>query len=102
MTVFPPGIGSSNQVLANVWNYDTAWGNVEWWENGQKVSNMMRTSDYFDPNYDAEYRTCTGVAQTSPFYVWHMFSVTPSPGMRMGTVKAFDRFGNKYEKSVNW
>lgn len=89
------------KVYANVWLYDTKWGDVEWWENNTFKAKMLRTS-YPDQNYAKEYKAYHNQAEAAPIQVWHMFAVTPSAGVNSGTIKVTDRFGNDYERTVSW
>lgn len=100
MSTFSPKETGNSFVFANIWYWDSKWGNVEWWENGVKKGDMQH-HPRVDPNYDKEYRNANN---GKPFKEksWHMFRIKPSEGVTSGVVKVTDRFGNTYQQNVSW
>ncbi len=87
-------------VVANVWNYDTAW-KVELLENGKKTADMVQFTGY-DPISKAH---CSD--REVVLYEWisaipndHMFRATPTIEGSKRQVRVTDRFGNVYISDV--
>lgn len=89
-----------NQVVANVWDYDTQW-KVEYYEDGKKVCNMERFKAQ-DPQALDLYKDPSKLKRQ---WVWavptpNMFKANISKGARKVEVKVTDRFGRVYFKSA--
>ena len=94
---------NDNQILINVWNYDTNW-KVEAFENGTPLA-VTRTYGY-DPlhiiAYDAK-RIQTGGKDKNSFKstpTSHLFKATASSATSTVTIRVTDRFGNVYTEEM--
>lgn len=98
------GIGESeehpNDIVANVWNYDSAW-KVELLENGEKTADMEMYRGY-DPISKAHCsnREIVIYDWISPRPNGHMFHATPTIEGSKRQVRVTDRFGNVYISDV--
>lgn len=94
---------NDNQILINVWNYDTNW-KVEAFENGTPLA-VTRTYGY-DPlhiiAYDAK-RIQAGGKDKNSFKstpTAHLFKATASSATSTVTIRVTDRFGNVYTEEM--
>ena len=102
MRVYAPGAAGEHpeDVIANVWNYDTKW-KVELLENGKKTADMKQYTGY-DPISKAH---CSDRSVVVYEWIWpitndHMFHATPKiPGSKR-QVRVTDRFGKVYISDV--
>lgn len=98
------GIGESkefpNDIIANVWNYDSLW-KVEWFENGVLMGSMQKCTG-LDP-YIGEKSKDTSKMKYSwigPAPTSHLFRATPKNPNAKISVRVTDRFGNIYNENV--
>jgi len=108
MTAYSPVRTGDGFVKANIWNYtEDYWGEVEWWENGNKVGTFERYPEV-DPDYAqlhaAKLTHLTGTAATyaKPEPSDNMFRFKPSDGVTGGEIHVKDNFGVTYVEPVNW
>lgn len=88
----------------NVWNYGDGWSAVEWWENGQKVSEMKQVK-MTDPDYEdmySEVKNATTRKYCKPVMCENMFEAVPSDNARSGEVHVTDNFGVTYIAKIQW
>ncbi len=102
MRTYGPGESGEypEDVVANVWNYDTAW-KVELLENGKKTADMEMFKGY-DPISKAH---CSDRNVVVYEWIWpmtneHMFHATPKIEGSRRQVRVTDRFGNVYISDV--
>ncbi len=102
MRVYAPGTVEEcpTDVVANVWNYDSAW-KVELLENGKKTADMERITAY-DPISKAHCsdREVVKYEWIYPMTNDHMFHATPKIEGSKRQVRVTDRFGNVYISDV--
>lgn len=104
MRIYPPNRTDGLKIVANIWNYGDGWSNVEWWENGRKISDMKQVQ-MTDPDYVDIY---SGVGNKTtrkyckPVESPNMFEVIPSPNVRSGEVRVTDGFGKEYISEIQW
>ena len=92
--------GYPEEVIANIWDYDPAW-KVEYFEDGVKVCDMERFKDtdplarelYKDPS--SLKRNWVHAARTE-----NMFRAKKSANAKVLEVRATDRFGRVYTKTI--
>lgn len=90
-----------DEIIANVWNWDTKW-KVEWWEDGAAKGSMTQfvgldpqaVELYAGPELPRKHRF------VEPTLADHLFRARPSAGASEVKVVATDRFGNKYESLI--
>lgn len=102
MRVYAPGAAEEHpdDVIANVWNYDTKW-KVELLENGKKTADMKQYTGY-DPVSKAH---CSDRSVVVYDWIWpvtngHMFHATPKISGSKRQVRVTDRFGKVYISDV--
>lgn len=102
MRAYPVGSSSDypDQIIANVWNYDSAW-KVEWLEDGTLIGEMEHYTGY-DPAAqvlcsDKEKITYDWIA---PMPNKHMFKATPRNKNAKIEVRVTDRFGKIYTQKI--
>lgn len=92
---------SNNEVLINVWGYDTQW-NIEVTENGNSLE--IERVDVKDPlhiiSYNAQRVNAGIVPGFSTNYTSHMFKVKASSATSTLAIKVTDRFGNHYTEDM--
>lgn len=102
MRVYPVGSSSEHpgQVIANVWNWDSAW-KVEWLEDGILAGEMEHYTGY-DP---AAQQLCNDKEKIT--YDWiaaipnkHMFKATPINSSAVIEIRVTDRFGKAYTQKI--
>ena len=109
MRAYSPTITGDGYVKANIWNYsaDSRWSAVEWWENGQKVGEFEKFSE-FDPAYVKLHTEQLGhlrglaAKYAKPSKSRYMFRIKPSEGVRSGEIRVTDNFGVTYTEKVEW
>jgi hypothetical protein len=94
---------SSNEVMLNVWNYDSKW-KIEVEEDGHKlpVTRVMTYDPLHIISYNAQ-RIREGGAEylTFPTYLTaHLFKVKASSSTSTLHIKVTDRFGNVYKETM--
>lgn len=102
MRTYLPGHSEEypSDIIVNVWNWDELW-RVEWYEDGKKMGEMERFTDY-----DPEAKTiCSN--REKVVYDWiiptktdHLFRATPKNAKAKIEVKAIDRFGKTYKQII--
>lgn len=102
MRVYAPGAAGEHpeDVIANVWNYDTKW-KVELLENGKKTADMEQYTGY-DPISKAH---CSDRSVVVYEWIWpttngHMFHAKPKIQGSKRQVRVTDRFGKVYISDV--
>ncbi|MBC9796833.1 calcineurin-like phosphoesterase C-terminal domain-containing protein [Sinomicrobium weinanense] len=95
--------GSKNEVLINIWGYDSQW-DIEVTENGNKLDvTRLKTLDPLHiVSYEA-FRVNDGKTPTSAFKTTettHMFKVTAASADSTLNIKVTDRFGNVNTESM--
>lgn len=103
MKIYPKGNvkGSPDEIVANVWNWDTQW-KVEWFEDGQSKGEMERRIA-LDPQAEELYsgpQLPQKHKWVEPTLTDHLFFAKPSAGAKKVGVKATDRFGNVYSEEI--
>ena len=102
MRVYAPGETEEHpaDVVANVWNYDSAW-KVELLENGTKTADMVQFTGY-DPISKAHCsdREVVLYDWISPHPNGHMFHATPTIEGSKRQVRVTDRFGRVFITDV--
>ena len=104
MKIYPPRRTDGQKVAVNVWNYGDGWSSVEWWENGQKVSDMKPVK-MADPDYEdmySEVKNATTRKYCQPVICENMFEAVPSDNARSGEVHVTDNFGVTYIAKIQW
>jgi hypothetical protein len=93
--------GHPDSVVANVWNWDSAW-KIDWMEDGVHKGAMKQIISY-DPQAVELYKGPGLPAKrkwVEPNLTEHLFAATPSAGAKKITIKATDRFGNEFVKEM--
>lgn len=102
----PASLPSSEELLVNVWDWDTAW-DVTWSEDsGATFKPMMRyVNNAYDPVAYRYYgikgdsipagQKFIGAALTD-----HLFTCTPSPGIKNVIIRVVNHFKEEYTESV--
>lgn len=89
------------QIVANIWDYDPAW-KVEYFEDGVKVCDMERFKAH-DPLAKDLYKDPSSLKRTwvhsSP--TDNMFKAKIAENAKVLEVRATDRFGRVYTKTIN-
>ena len=102
LRAYTPGSAAEypDEVVANVWNYDSRW-RVELLENGKPTATMKRYTG-FDPISHAHCSNKKVVLYDwiSPITNPHMFHARPRNSAAKLQVRATDRFGNVYIADV--
>ena len=102
LRAYTPGSAAEypDEVVANVWNYDSRW-RVELLENGKPTATMKRYTG-FDPISHAHCSNKKVVLYDwiSPITNPHMFHARPRNAAARLQVRATDRFGNVYIADV--
>ena len=102
LRAYTPGSAAEypDEVVANVWNYDSRW-RVELLENGKPTATMKRYTG-FDPISHAHCSNKKVVLYDwiSPITNPHMFHARPRNAAAKLQVRATDRFGNVYIADV--
>ena len=102
LRAYTPGSAAEypDEVVANVWNYDSRW-RVELLENGKPTATMKRYTG-FDPISHAHCSNKKVVLYDwiSPITNPHMFHARPRNAAAKLQVRATDRFGNVYIANV--
>ena len=102
LRAYTPGSATEypDEVVANVWNYDSRW-RVELLENGKPTATMKRYTG-FDPISHAHCSDKKVVLYDwiSPITNPHMFHARPRNAAAKLQVRATDRFGNVYIANV--
>lgn len=102
LRAYTPGSAAEypDEVVANVWNYDSRW-RVELLENGKPTATMKRYTG-FDPISHAHCSDKKVVLYDwiSPITNPHMFHARPRNSAARLQVRATDRFGNVYIADV--
>lgn len=102
LRAYTPGSAAEypDEVVANVWNYDSRW-RVELLENGKPTATMKRYTG-FDPISHAHCSNKKVVLYDwiSPITNPHMFHARPRNATARLQVRATDRFGNVYIADV--
>ena len=102
LRAYTPGSAAEypDEVVANVWNYDSRW-RVELLENGKPTATMKRYTG-FDPISHAHCSNKKVVLYDwiSPITNPHMFHARPRNAAARLQVRATDRFGNDYIADV--
>ena len=102
LRAYTPGSAAEypDEVVANVWNYDSRW-RVELLENGKPTATMKRYTG-FDPISHAHCSDKKVVLYDwiSPITNPHMFHARPRNAAARLQVRATDRFGNVYIADV--
>lgn len=113
MHAYVPGTSSvyPNDVIATVFMHDSRWSPVTFEYDGGsvKMSQMEVITDFHDPAYSwlwKWYSTNSGL-KDEPNYknscpAYNCFRCTPPAGVKAGTVKVTDHFGNQYEYKLQW
>ena len=92
----------NGSVLCNVWNWSEGWTVPAWYENGEKVADMVLTPGV-DPAYQVLFDKCTNMTTRKyckPDAKTPLWTVTPSEGASIGEVRVTDMFGNTYSETV--
>ena len=92
----------NGSVLCNVWNWSEGWTVPAWYENGEKVADMVLTPGV-DPAYQVLFDKCTNETTRKyckPDAKTPLWTVTPSVGASSGEVRVTDMFGNTYSETV--
>lgn len=90
-----------DEVIANVWNWDSKW-KVEWWEDGQSKGAMEQRVArdpwaielYAGPELPVKHKF------VEPTLADHLFFAKPSAAAKQITVKVTDRFGKIYTETI--
>ncbi len=105
----PPIIAPANELLVNVWDWDPFWQVSYSEDNGETFKSMSRYTEQ-NPTYDPLAYDSFGLKgdQTVPGRTWigasktdHIFSISPSAGVRKILIKAVSRF-RTYQEEVEW
>jgi hypothetical protein len=89
-------------IVANIWNWDDKW-KVEWSEDGVTKGAMEQIAGrdpvavqlYKGPDMPVKHKW------VEPNLTDHLFAITPSTGAKKVIVKATDRFGNIYSRTID-
>lgn len=102
----------TNDVLATVFMYDQRWSDVtfEYAGGSIKMNQIAIETGVHDPGftwlYDWYHQNINDSFFISSFTntcgAYNMFSCTPPSGVRAGTVRVTDHFGNDYEYRLSW
>ena len=108
MRAYSPTRTGDGYVKVNIWNYTEGyWSDIEWWENGQKVSTFEKSKE-LDPDYvELHAAKLTHLKGTAAKYAQpaksdYIFRVMPSEGVRSGEIRVTDNFGVTYTEKVEW
>lgn len=101
-----------NDVIATIFMYDNRWSDVTFeYEGGSTtMTRIALDEDLRDPGYswqfawykanNSQMKSDASYANTFPLY--NAFRCTPPAGVKTGTVKVTDHFGNNYEYKISW
>jgi hypothetical protein len=97
MRIYQPD--SNGRFVANIWNWDAGW-KVMWYEDGKQSGDMKRITGY-DPFISDFNKTLNHAwAWVKPMLTSHLFEASIKADTKTITVKAIDRFGNRYSASL--
>ena len=108
MRAYSPVRTGDGYVKVNIWNYTQGyWGDIEWWENGQKVG-VFEKSKEEDPDYVKLYTERLShlkgraAKYAKPGKSDYLYRVKPSAGATSGEIRVTDNFGVTYTEKVEW
>lgn len=101
MKVYVDDESHRGYVVANVWDYDSAW-KVEYFEDGAKVCDMEQFRSQ-DPYARELYKDPTTLKRSWVYaaYTDNMFRAKFSPDAKILEVRVTDRFGHVYKTTVD-